>query len=210
MERYFYISLIIIGIALLTSCAGPLLSEMQSARTVETGKLEVSPIVQMNEDQSQLGLQLRTGINGNMDLSTKFEYGRIDNRFEESDYRLATIGIKYGFIKNILAINLPLGVYHETDLLAYGLSPSLIGTIPIIKNKFELNLVPKYSFGLINEKDGSDESFGFFTGQVNLAMSSNLNKWAFRTEGSYTGNDKFYFGLGFSYTFNLVRLRALN
>lgn len=209
MERYFFISLIVVGIFMLTSCAGPLLSEMQSARTVEAGKLEATPIFQLNESQRQFGLQLRTGINGNLDLSTKFEYGHYDGRSEVYDYSLGSVGVKYGFIKNLLAFNLPIGFYQNADLVAYGLSPSVIGTIPIIKNKFELSLIPKYSIGLIRD-NGSNEYFDLFTAQANLAISSNLNKWAFRTEGSYMGNDKFYFGLGFSYTINLTGYKSRN
>lgn len=188
----------------------PLISEMQSARTIERKKLEITPILQLSTTQKQVGVQFRTGIGEKMDVHFKGEFGRFENRYSygfgstkySTDYGFFTCGLKYGIVKDHLAVNFPIGIYMERNAVAFGFGPSLIGTFPIVKDKVELSLIPKINTVILNEGMGL-----FFTAHTNLALSSDLNKWAIRPEVSCVLPRTIYGGIGFSYVFDLKKAK---
>lgn len=196
-------------ILLLSGCTIPLLSEMQSARTVEKGNYEITPQLQLSNDQIQGGIQFKTGINLKTDIQFRAELGQTNNQIFTSSrniqssyyprYGIITIGMKHAVIRNYLAFDAPVSIYISSDYNAIGIGPSIIGTLPIIKNKIELSLAPKLSLAYAD----SYEILAMITSiHSNLAISHDLNKWAFRLEFSLMQGNKLYGGTGISYTFS--------
>lgn len=203
---------IILAVSCFTqSCSVPLISEMQSARTVEKGELEITPGVLLAEDQIQGGVTIKTGIAEKTDFQLAVELGQLYDPYlivERSDqtsgsrfpvYGFVNIGVKHAFIRNYLALNAPVGIYISNEYNAVGIGPSLIGTCPIIRDKIELSLAPKLSMAYADNYEVIAMIASFHS---NLALSKDLNKWALRLEFSVMQGNNMFGGVGFSYAFS--------
>ncbi len=218
MKSYIQNQLVVLIIAttLLSSCA-PVFSDMQSARTVGKNRVELTPSyskVKFNYDgesevyQTQAGMQVAYGLTSKIDIRARYEYLRFDmlNSFailgSNNKAQVFGIGPKLNVINQYLSIYLPFGrAFGEYADDSWQFHPTIIATIPAVKNKLDINSSVKYLVPLQAESQDNLLAFNF-----GLALSNNLNRWAIRPEYGIlmnpTGDGYFnHLSLGISYVF---------
>ncbi len=216
--------LLIAGLAVTVQSCAPVFSELQSARTVGKNRVEitasgssVAPSDPEDEDikegQNHLGVQGAYGITPKLDFRVRYEYIRLKDHTLDSTFKginVIAFGPKISLLKDKIALSLPFGKAFGSaaeDLFDEGdgggswqFHPSLLVSLPAIKDKIDINIAPKYLMTLC--KDCGDQlavNFG-------LALSTDLNKWAIRPEYGilfYPGENFHYnqFSIGFSKSF---------
>lgn len=112
------------------------------------------------------------------------------------------IGPKYSLLQNRIALYVPVGrAFGEEDLdESWQMHPTLLLTQPLLKDKIDLYLAPKY---LITFCDECDDLFAVNAG---LALSNNISSWSIKPEYGMLfnyGEKGFFshFSIGFSKTF---------
>lgn len=206
-----YASVLIVLVALISSqsCA-PVFSEMQTARLAGAKHIELTPYYSStatgnkNEDvdyttvQKHLGLQVAYGLLPEVDI--RFRYENIwesGGKFGDG-ISLIGFGPKVSFIKDKLAMSLPIGTAVGDGVTdSWQFQPSLLGTLPVIKDKIDFTVAPKFVVQFCDECDN------FFAVNTGLSFSKDLSKWALRTEygrlfyGKEQGGAS-HFSVGFS------------
>lgn len=207
---YFFSNFLLfcLGISLtFTSCA-PVFSEMQSARTVGKGKIELTPALSQTFNrtegeneviQEQIGGHLAYGITPRLDIRLRYEY--LQSSYEETiNFQAMGLGLKYAIVPQRLAFYLAVGgIIQGSEEAQMQCHPTLLVTLPLVTNKLELNLSTKS----ILYFDVYDPNVIWNLG---LGLSTNLNKWTFRPEygrfyGIEDGSRLHQFSLGFSWIF---------
>lgn len=205
------ITIKVIGYLLVLQSCAPVFSELQSARTVGQNHVEVTPsytstsVTSEGETagiQNHLGIQVAYGITDFLDFRARYEniWAKGGGLFEGS-ISVIGFGPKVSIVENRVAFSLALGrALGEGSSETWQLHPTLLLTQPIIEDKIEATLSPKY---LITFCEGCDNLFAFNLG---LSLSSDLEKWAIRPEYGILlppGGGGFYsqFSLGISTTF---------
>jgi hypothetical protein len=196
-------------LVLAQSCA-PVFSEMQTARLAGVNHVELTPYYSStgsgnkNEDvdystvQSHIGLQAAFGILPEVDIRFRYEnVWESGGKFGDG-ISLIGVGPKISFIKDKLAMSLPIGTALGDGVTdSWQFQPSLLGTLPVIKDKIDFTVAPKYVVQFCEE---CDNFLAFNTG---LSFSKDLSKWALRTEygrlfyGKEQGGAS-HFSVGFS------------
>jgi len=192
----------ILGIVIICQSCTPVFSELQSARTVGKNRIELTPSFSSVSStdggktegvQNEYGLQLAYGISSKVDL--RFRYVYIDG------VSVVGIGPKFSLLKNKIAFSLPIGTALGANAgNTWELHPTLLFTVPAIKDKLDINLSPKYLMTLCKAcEDLAAVNLG-------LSFSNNLNKWAIRPEYGLLFNPGesghfSQFSIGFSTTF---------
>lgn len=210
MHNRFSFKMYLAGYLLCLSGCVPVFSDLQSARTVGQGKVELTPGVSQHyivdsdnsEDiQQNLGLQFAYGLTPRLDFRMRYEY--IRNDFGSSGARVVGLGLKYGILPDILAIYVPVGGIINPDFEErfFQTQPTLLLTLPLVADKLELNTAAK---SIIYLEDGDNSNVAW---NVGLGLSTNLKKWAIRPEygrlyelGSPSAPFS-HFSLGFSWVF---------
>ena len=175
----------VLGLLFFIEACAPVFSEMQGARTVGENRLEIMPsgsLVSVTEDnesegvQNHVGFQVAYGLTSRCDLRLRYEYLWLD---EDSDTHFSVLGIgpKYSFLENKIAFYLPVGrAFGEDSKDSWELQPTLLFSIPAIKDRLDINLSPKYLFILCEDcEDLVAFNFG-------LSFSNNLSRWSVRPE----------------------------
>lgn len=175
----------VLGLLLFSEACAPVFSEMQGARTVGVNRLEIMPsgsLVSVTDDnetegvQNHVGFQAAYGLTSRLDLRLRYEYLWLE---EDSDTHFSVLGIgpKYSFLENKIAFYLPVGrAFGEDSKDSWELQPTLLFSIPAIKNRLDINLSPKYLFILCED---CDDLVAFNFG---LSISNNLSRWSVRPE----------------------------
>jgi hypothetical protein len=210
-------SIIITSLIFLQSCVS-VFSELQGARTVGKNNIEVTPsgslVYYENKDkeyigdknrqkaQNQLGVQVAYGITPKFDL--RFRYERIWIA-KESQYNFRAVGIapKYSIWKDHIAASLMIGKGMGEGIgisELWQLHPTMLFTIPLLKDKIDLNLSPKYLTSFELNTPG-DLAFN-----MGLSISNNVSKWSLKPEFGllmYSTSKDIYshVSLGLSYKF---------
>jgi len=128
-----------------------------------------------NGIQNHFGLQVAYGVTPKFDLRM-----RVENIWEKGGQfgdgiTIMGLGPKFSLVENKLAIYLPIGrALGESTSDTWQFQPSVLYTLPAIKNKLDINLSPKYIFTFC------EECPDFAAVNLGLAISSNLSKWAIR------------------------------
>ena len=171
-------------ILLMTSCA-PVFSELQSARTVGKNRFEVTPsfsTVGFAEEgeseaiQNHVGFQAAYGLNPKIDLRVRYEYAWLKDD-NEGSASVIGFGPKFGLLRDKIAFAIPIGTAFGKDIEdAWEIHPTLLLTYPIVKDKIDITVSPKYLMTL------SKETEDFVAVNFGLSISSDLNKWAIRPE----------------------------
>ncbi len=210
MLNRFYFKMNLAGYLLCLSGCVPVFSDLQSARNVGQGMVEVTPGISrhyiVGSDNSEniqqnVGVQLAYGLTSRLDFRLRYEFLR--NGFGSSGARVVGLGLKYGILPDVLAIYVPVGGIINLDYEEryFQTQPTLLLTLPVLANKLELNTAAKSIFYL---EDGSNMNLAW---NIGLGMSSNLKKWALRPEYGRlyelrsTGAPYSQFSLGFSWVF---------
>jgi hypothetical protein len=192
---------------LLQSCA-PVFSDLQSARLVGRGNIEVTPsfsTVSFAEDgesegiQNHIGTQAGFGLSDKVDLRLRFEHIWLkdDGSYNE---QIFGIGPKFKLKENVFALYLPFGFAFSDISESLEFQPTLLMTLPLSPNKIDFNTSAK---GILQFCDGCDALVAVNLG---FALSEDLNRWAFRTEYGhlYNPGEQGHYGqlsVGFSYIF---------
>lgn len=189
----------------MSSCA-PTFSELQSARTVGKGKLEITPSyssVDYEGDsiQDHYGLQTAIGIGEKVDFRVRFEQISVEGS-EGLEASVLGFGPKFSIAEGKNAIYLPIGFAFGDDIRtskSWQFHPTFLATIPI-NNNIEINPSGKMIIPL--NQDDTDIMVALNLG---LGISSNLQKYAIRPEFGFLlnpGEDGYYkhFSIGLSVT----------
>lgn len=193
-----------------TSCA-PVYSELQSARTVGKNRVEALPYfttTSFSADgetdglQNHLGLQAAYGVTDKLDIRFRFEHIWTTLEDAEGNAQMVGIGPKYNFVEDVLSAYLPVGrALGEGSSDSWQIQPTVLATLPAVKNVLDINLSPKYILTL-----GEGQS-DYFAANLGLAVSTDLNRWAVRPEYGMCfpleeGSEGHFgqFSVGFSYT----------
>lgn len=198
------------------SCA-PVFSDMQSARTVGKNRVEITPSYSKNKFtyenqteniQTNYGVQTAYGITNGIDIRARYEYIKLDymNSFgvlgSDNHTQIFAIGPKFRLIKEYVAFYLPAGrAFGEYTENSWQVHPTLLFTIPAMKNKLDINSSIKYLVPLSSDINNNLMAFNF-----GLALSNNLQRWAIRPEYGILinpGGDGYFshLSLGLSFAF---------
>ena len=177
------------------SCV-PVFSDLQSARTVGAGQVELTPFGTFNEGQNEFGANIAIGLSPNIDLRARYEYVSLG---EGEGTGVFGIGPKFGIIPGRIAAFLPVGnALNEEYSANWQIQPTMLLTQPIVPDKLEATLSPKYLVYFC------DSCGGLFATNVGLAWGTDLNKWAIRAEygRAFSDGSVGQFSLGFSFNVN--------
>ena len=171
-------------------CAAPVFSDFQSARIVEEGKWELTPVVSHlpTAGQTNVGLQAAAGVGSHIEMRARYVRVFAPQRSEDdarlirylfgdldADVHHASFGVKFGLLDGVLAAHLPVEVAFVEVPFAVGAGsaittrPTLIATVPISK-ALEVNT----SFNVILPTALASVNFGLGIG--------NLGTWSVRPE----------------------------
>jgi hypothetical protein len=202
-------------LVLAQSCA-PVFSEMQTARLAGEKQVELTPFftststgnksegIDNESVQTHLGLQVAYGVSPVVDFRFRFESVSANVAEQGDDIGVIGFGPKFSLIKDRLALSTIFGTPLGKGISnSWQFQPSLIGTLPVIKDKIDFTVAPKAVISIC------DDCENYFAVNTGLSFSSNLNKWALRTEYGrlFYGEDEgraSHFSVGF--TVNLGRL----
>ena len=177
------------------SCV-PVFSDLQSARTVGAGQVELTPFATFNEAQNEYGANLAIGLTPTIDLRARYEYVSLGDGEGTGVYG---IGPKFGIIPNRIAAFLPVGNAFNPELSdQWQIQPTLLFTQPIVEDKFEATLSPKYLVYFC------ESCGGYFATNLGFAWGTDLNRWAIRAEYGriFSGEGVGQFSMGFSFNLN--------
>jgi hypothetical protein len=196
--------------AFVTGCVAPF-SDLQSARLLGKGNIEVTPsytsVSASDEGETQhvqnhYGAQVGFGLARFMDFRLRFEH--ISASIEEDSVSANVLGFgpKFRLAKNWLAFYVPIGFAFGGDVENGGDSwqvhPTLLATFPVAKF---LEINPSAKVMIPFKSDAGDTAFAFNLG---LAISSDVTKWAIRpevgicTSTSFEGGIFMQFSIGVS------------
>lgn len=207
-----YISILIIVLPSMQSCIVPAFSEIQSARTVGTSNIEVTPSytsVSANEEgesdgiQNHAGLRFALGLTDQVDLRAKYERIWLKDCEDCEGVSIAGMGPKFSLVEDQVAFYLPVGrAFGDDTDETWQLHPTLLLT-QNIKDQIDVTFAPKY---LITFCEDCDDLLALNFG---LGLSDDFDKWAFRAEYGILHNLKEdtpghygQFSLGLSWIFS--------
>jgi hypothetical protein len=154
-------------------------SAFQGARTLESGKISLSPsasVVSFGNDgesnwiTTQFGARGAVGLGRRMEVQSRYERVGLhdpDSAAESWGYNYVDLGFKYGIIENILAVGMPIGIMFgesvdEGD--SWQLHPSLFLTLPAARF-LDVNLSTTGIY-FLNESD--DDFLWAFSGGLGI------------------------------------------
>lgn len=173
-------------------------SNLQSARIPPQDKIQITPsysyVNYTYESQTEkladhFGIQIAKAASENSEFRLRYERIALDYNDDEGDLHLSMSGDynftsaapKFSLAKNVLAFTCPIAIFWGEDVEVsetVQLHPALILTLPMSKN-IEFNVCPKYIYFL---EEGSED---FWTLNLGLGLSSDIERWAIRPEVSY-------------------------
>ena len=196
-------------IAILPSCA-PVFSDLQSAKLVGPGNIEVTPSYSSvsfhaegdsDKIQNHIGIQAATGVLDFMDFRARYERISLDGDCGGSSWvNILGFGPKFSLVRNYVSFYTPVGFAFGEDIKTadtWQIHPTLLLTLPV-NQYFEFNTSGKV---LIPFKSEQEITVAF---NVGPAFSTNLEEWAIRPEIGFLYNpgEKGYFmhlSLGFTF-----------
>ncbi len=187
-------------LAVLPVGCAPVFSELQSAKLVGTRHVELTPsasTVSFSDSegsdhvQNEVGVQVATGVHERVDLRAR--YTRVES------VNVVGFGPKFGFVKDRLAIAVPVGFAFGSDVdsgNSLQVHPTLIATVPAART-VELNGSVKYLIPL--SQDGGDKLVA-----LNFGLGLGPERWKIRPEVGFLinpGEEGHFtqFSLGFSF-----------
>lgn len=181
--------LLFVGLAFIifgTQSCLPVFSEMQSARLVGRGNAEITPYISaasIAEDGDSEGIQNEAGVMAALGVGEKMDLRiRYVNVWEKGGafgdgISALSIGPKFSLMENRIAAYLPVGrALGNSTSDSWEFLPTMLFTVPVIENKLEVTLSPKYIFTFC--EDCQD----YVALNLGLAISSDLSRWAIRPE----------------------------
>jgi hypothetical protein len=175
--------------ALPTLLAGgcvPYLADQQSARILPRGEWELTPSFsyvsfsiedESDHIQDQYGVRVGYGLSDAAELRATFEHIAVED--EPNSFNMLGVGVKFGLVRDQIALYLPVGLLFGEDLdvsETWTIAPTLLATLRP-SQRFELTPSLKAIYPFASE---DPELFlGFHLG---AGISTDLDRWAFRPE----------------------------
>ncbi|TFV97597.1 hypothetical protein E4S40_02805 [Algoriphagus kandeliae] len=188
-------------ILLISSCV-PVFSDLQNARTLGSGQLEMTPYYTNTGNDSEsngashIGANIGVGLSDKIDLRAKIDHNWLNGE-EDTGTTIIGIGPKFALVPNRIAFFLPVGTGVGGGMgTTWQTQPTLFFTQPIVKDKFELTIAPKYIQGLCEGCGGN------FATNFGIAAGKDFSKVSWRAEygrifTSDGGIGQFSMGLSF-------------
>lgn len=190
---------------LLQACVPPS-AELQSARTLGVGGIEITPGYTFTTDAEQHDLSLRGGVGVHERVDVRAQYvfstASIDFGYGLSEDNVQghslALGPKIGVVHDYFSVALPIGFGFGEDIdmsSSWVIAPTLLGSLKL-SEIFEVN--PSVKFILFFEDDA------FIAVNLGLAVGTDLARFAVRPEfgilASVEGGDPVYLlGIGTSF-----------
>lgn len=191
---------------LLASCA-PVFSDLQSARTLKKGNFEGTPYYtntgadSKNKGASHTGFNFGLGLSDNIDIRGRLEYLWLNGEEGTGTFILG-VGPKIGIVPDRISFFFPVGTTTQGGI--WQVQPTLFLTQPIVADKFEITIAPKYIFSIC------EDCGNYFTTNLSLAFSKDLNKYAWRVEYGrliQQGGGAGQLSVGYSFILNKNRVK---
>lgn len=170
----------------LSRCA-PFICDMQSASLAGKHKVEITPgissiqfaeetkgnLERPKESTGQMaGMQIAYGLTDKLDIRLRFEH----LQYRNESVTLFSVGPKFMLMKDRIALFTPIWFLGGTPVST---QPTLLFSIPIVKNKIEFNPSVKNIISL----GGYGPTTGILVAwKAGFAISTDLSKWAIRPE----------------------------
>ena len=200
IQKLFPLSGILLILFLTEACA-PVFSDMQSARTLGKGNIEATPYYTNSGTTSEYkgvslaSLNFGVGLSDQIDLRGRLSY--LWNNGEEGGVTIFGVGPKFEIVPEKLSFFLPVGGTFTGEI--WQLQPTVFYSLPLIENKLETTISPKYVFNVCQGCSG------YFATNLGFAFSKDLSKYAIRAEYGRVfveGGGVGQFSLGYSFTIN--------
>jgi hypothetical protein len=171
--------------AVIVSACAPVFSDLQSAKLVGKGKVEVTPGFSSvsfsgEEDsghvQNHAGLQVATGVHDKVDLRVRYERVMVE---DGPGINVLGFGPKVQLLKDHIAAYLPVGFAFGGDIetgKTWAVHPTLLLSGQVHPN-VEVNGSAKYLVPL--HEEGGDNLLAF---NVGLGLGPAQGRWALRPE----------------------------
>lgn len=187
--------LLFVVLAVAPGCA-PVFSELQSAKLVGKGRVEVTPSLstvsfsnegESDEVQTHMGLQMATGLSEDTDLRVRYERISVDTGSDDASiFHILGFGPKVGLVEDRSALYLPVGFAFGDNVdessKTWQFHPTFLFTVPL-GNGAEFNPSCKALIPLTG--DGGDVLLALNLG---AGLSSDLEKWVIRPEIGFLFN----------------------
>jgi hypothetical protein len=177
-------------------------SEVQSAKTIGKNRVEITPFFSSAfGKQNYIGFQFAYGISNDIDIRFRFESMWIKEGEISKIVSVFGIGPKFSLLKDNISFYIPIGsTVGEGTKNTWQIHPTLLFTLPIVKDLTEVSLSTKYLLPICEDCDNS------IAVNLGFSLSSNLSKWAIRPEYGmlfYPGGSGYFsqFSLGYSIIF---------
>ncbi len=191
-----------LGCALLVAGCAPVFSDLQSARLVGRGRVELTPSASSlsfaddegsDHVENHYGLQLATGIAPRVDLRARYE--------RAPGVNVVGFGPKLALVKDTLAFALPVGFAFGEDIDSgetWEAHPTLLATWRAAKGA-EFSVSGKILLPL-----SGDERETLYAVNLGLGLGRDVARWAIRPEVGFLWNPGesghyTHLSLGFSY-----------
>jgi hypothetical protein len=172
-------------LAVIVSACAPVFSDLQSAKLVGRGKVEVTPgfsSVSFSDDegsehvQNHAGLQVAAGLHDKVDLRVRYERVMVE---DAEGINVLGFGPKIQLVKGWAALYVPIGFAFGGDFdtgKTWAVHPTLLLTGQVHPS-VELNWAAKYLVPL--HEEGGDNLLAF---NVGLGLGPRQGRWAIRPE----------------------------
>ena len=208
MKLYNQFAILVIILFISSNCA-PITSDMQSAKLTGKGGIELTLDKgsldyesegdgELSDIQDNFGLLFAYGLSEKLDIRGRYEGIKINDLEGSGDepleFSLMRVGLKYGILKNKLALYLPYSIYYnsEGESGPKTLEPTLFYT-KTIKDAFELSPSAKVILPMddeMNDDLGLAFNLGFGLNPGRLLKKVEFEKAVLRAEwGIYLPTD---------------------
>lgn len=179
----------IAGAVAATACA-PVFSDLQSARTMPPGQVEVTPhatTTSFDDDderehvQNHFGLQVAVGVSDRVELRGRYERILIDSSGETDSAGLNVVGFgpKVSLIRDRLALHVPVGFAFgggAESTQSWAMQPTLLASLPA-GSFVEINTSAR-----ANLPFSDDDTFRGFGFNLGLGLGPRGGRWSIRPE----------------------------
>lgn len=206
----------LLALALGASACAPVFSDLQSAKLVDQGRVELTPSASRvgfsNDDdddsghvQDHFGLQVGVGVHEAVELRGRYEHVKVAG--DGPGFEVVGFGPKIRLVQDRLALYVPVGRAFggpdDSDLVSdlgesWAVHPTLLFTLPAHRT-VEVNASAKYLVPL--KENGGDNLLAFNLG---LGLGPNLERWAIRPEAGILlnpGEDGHFYHLSLGLSF---------
>jgi hypothetical protein len=213
-----------------SSCiVSPVGSHFESANTIEKGKIQLAGSYtktdmtfdgEIDKLNYNIGVTAGYGVSDRFDI--KFRYIKLTQFKEEGSdqsfgYNFFSLSPKFKIVDKYFSAKLPFSLYQWSEQgdpgsgtsteagNTFTITPTLIGTLPVVENQVDVTIIADYEFFL--EEDAEDY-LGFSLG---FGFSKDLNAWAIRPEVGYQFSPEdadfgfLTYGIGINYDFGIKK-----